>query len=38
MHYTIPEGLPASKVIRWNFDSIVNQLSSWSSPLMWCKS
>ncbi len=28
--YTIPEGVPASKVIRWNFDSILSQLSTWT--------
>ncbi len=28
--YTAPEGVSALKIIRWNFDSIVSQLSAWT--------
>ena len=29
--HPIPAGLPASRVIRWNFDSIVAELNRWKS-------
>ncbi len=28
--HRIPEGLPESKVIRWDFDAIVRQLNRWT--------
>lgn len=28
--HSIPSGLPASKVIQWNFDAIVRELNSWT--------
>jgi hypothetical protein len=27
--YTVPSGLPSSRVIRWNFDEIVRELGRW---------
>jgi hypothetical protein len=28
--YTIPAGLPSSRVVRWDFDSIVKELKRWT--------
>lgn len=28
--HPVPQGLPATKVIRWDFDKIVKQLNSWT--------